>query len=297
MIKIYTIGARCEWCQQDRIDKGFVELGHELTPHIHEADLVYCNNFWFDSVISDKKAGKIKGKVIFNVLDLAPHLNDFPLEKAREQLKYADAVTCISETVKKDCEERLGISPHVIYQPIQPITKTNTKKYRYDFMFAGRVGDPNKRARLAAQALEILGVPPELAITTGTDYAPYGDFAGVVKSETLDDLYNSVRFVLFPSRFEGLGLPAWEALAAGKIPVVCRDLNVREEFLPTNLFPEYAEVEPNPVSIAKFIAKYSHEENYLDLSGRLYFYWKNNLEEKFSNMGVAGRILEIYKNL
>jgi glycosyltransferase involved in cell wall biosynthesis len=164
-------------------------------------------------------------------------------------------------------------------------------------MFAGRMGDPNKRSKIAADALRILGVDSNLVVTTGTDFAPYGDFAGVVKGDVLNDLYNSIRFVLFPSRFEGLGLPAFEALAAGKIPVICNDLNVRQEFFPSNLFPEYDEVNPDSESVAKFIAKYSHEENYLELSGRLNQYWKQELKERFSNKGVAERIIKVYESI
>jgi len=299
-MKVYTANSsKCPWCQIERIEQGFIELGHKIVYTPNEADLVYQNNFWFNQIIKDKLSGDIKGKIILNILDLAPHLGDeFPLNRVKEQLPYADAVTCISQTVQKDCEERLGISPSIIYQPVQPISKTNTKKYRYKFMFCGRVQDPNKRAGIAAQALQMLGANPQEGITTGTDFFPYGDYAGVVSPDALNELYNSVDYVLFTSKFEGLGLPIFECLAAGKIPVICNDLNVRGEFLPQSVFPEYDLVNPDPVSIAKFIARLEQKNGVKEeFIGRLRAHYDVNLSWKFDKVNVAKRILEVYYSL
>ena len=298
-MKIYlAASAKCIWCQAERIEQGFIELGHEIVHTPNEADIVYQNNFWFDQIIKDKLNGSIKGKIILNILDLAPHLGEeFPMSKVRAQIGYADTITCISETVKADCLTRLDKTRNynVIYQPIQPISRTNIKKYAYDFMFCGRVQDPNKRAGIAAESLQMLGVDRNRIITTGSDFFPYGDYAGVVSNETLNELYNSVDFVLFTSAYEGIGLPIIEAMSAGKIPVICNDLNVRQEFLPSILFPEYDFVDPNPPSIAKFISWLANDPILRnDLKERLYSHYKNNLEYKFSSKGVAQAILNVY---
>jgi alpha-1,3-rhamnosyl/mannosyltransferase len=51
---------------------------------------------------------------------------------------------------------------------------------------------------------------------------------GYVSTEELADLYGGARIVVLPSLYEGLGLPAVEALWAG-VPLVCSDLPVLRE--------------------------------------------------------------------
>lgn len=301
-IKIFTDGARCEMCQLPRIERGFLKLGSIVTDKIEEADLIYSNNPWYDSIISEKANGRIKGKVIFNILDLAPHLGrNFPLERLREGLKAADAVTCISETVKKDCEERLGISPTVIYNPIMDVWKEkpstqNARKYR--FLLSGRLLDPNKRVGLALDVFRALNVNSDEVAVCGPEYPGFGVPLGLVSPDELRKLYNEVDFVMMTSKHEGLGLQVPEAMAAGSIPIVCNDLSTIQEFLPFQLFREYEDVYPNTVSIVRFLYRLlNDDEERLNLKNRLYFYYENKLKNKFTDIGVAKAILGVYYQL
>ncbi len=304
-MKIFTHGARQNTAQINRIDQGFRELGHELVPDIYQADLIYSNNPWWDSLIDeiggpDKKIAK--GKVIFNILDLCPQDPNFPLDKIKRQLSYADAATCISNTVKYDCITRLNISPTVIYQPMKQVFKKDLiTKYPYKYLFVGRVNDPNKRTMAGAAALHFLGVNPEEVITVGTEPPNYGGvYAGEVTDEILNDIYNSVEFVIFPSHFEGIGLPVLESMAAGKIPIITCDLNTRQEFLPSPEFSEYLGVMPNSISIANFISFYEKRENKVlkkELEDRLYNHFQQNWAQHFTGKAVAEKILKVYEQL
>jgi len=300
-MKIYTAdSARCEWCQIQQIENGFIELGHEITENIYDADLIYQNNPWFDNIISSKKSGNIKGKIIFNILDLATNVgpNAFDINRAKNQFQFADAITCISDTVKIDCENRLGISPSVIYNPIQSVSKTGVKKYRHQFLLVGRVADPNKRISLAIQALNALGIDQKYVVVTGSEMIGYGDYAGVTKISDLNDLYNSVEYVMVPTRHAYLGLPIIEAIACGKIPIICNDLDILDEFFPADTFPEYRSISPTPDGLAKFIYSLeSNQESKSIFKNKLWFHYKSFLEEKFSSKDVARRILDIYKNI
>ena len=300
-MKIYTAdSARCEWCQIQQIENGFIQLGHEITKNIYDADLIYQNNPWFDSIIKSKQSGNIKGKIIFNILDLATNVgpNAFDINRAKNQFQFADAITCISDTVKIDCENRLGISPSVIYNPIQPISKTGVKKYRYQFLLVGRVADPNKRISLAIQALNDFGIDQKYVAVTGSEMIGYGDYAGVTSISDLNDLYNSVEYVMVPTRHAYLGLPIIEAIACGKIPVICNDLDILNEFFPADIFPEYHSISPTPDGLVKFIYSLeSNQENKSIFKNKLWFHYKSFLEEKFSSKDVARRILDIYKNI
>lgn len=298
-MKIWTSGARFFGGQIDRIESGFKSLGHELAQDISEADLVYCNNAWYDDVINFKKAGRVKGKMIFTVLDLAPHLgSQFPVEKLEEQLEFADAICSISETVQKDLAERTGKFSTVIYQPIKNIVKLDKKpKSPFKVLFVGRVNDPNKRAGLGAEAIKKLGYKAQEVITIGSDQPFFGGTWGEkVADEVLNMTYNSVDFVICCSRHEGIGLPAIEAMAAGTIPVICSDLSTRHDFF--NNISEYENVKPNPDSVTAFMSGFIKDPVKMQtFKDKLHYHYLQNLSHKMCGVGVAESILKVYDRL
>ena len=154
-MKIFTgnNAARCLWCQLPRIEKGFIELGHEITPYISEADLIYCNNPPYHQEIKDKINGIVKGKMIFNVLDIPEHIKNFNVDDLKDQLQYAHSVTSISNYTKKCVKKYCGINSDVIYNPIMPIFPVESKFKKYKYLFIGRVRDANKRNYLGIEAL------------------------------------------------------------------------------------------------------------------------------------------------
>jgi len=293
---INTHGARFFGGQIDSIDKGFLALGHQLTDDMEKADLVYCNNAWYDTVIEAKQKGKIKGKVILNILDAAKHITSFPMKKLKEQVVFADAITTISQTVADDLLIRGNIESHVIYNPIKPVSYTGIVKYNYKYMFAGRVCDPEKRSILAINALSLLDADPADSITVGSESHGYGHYVGPVADEVINDLYNSVKFVLVPTRNAFLGLPIFEAISGGSVPVITNDIDIRQEFF--GPIEEYAKVDPTPESIASFIAYFSrNHEAYYNFKMKLQKHFKENFEEKLSPVGVAKRIIDVYNFL
>ncbi len=255
---------------------------------MYAADVVYVNNAWYDEVITAKPAG-VK---VFNVLDLAPHIADFPVAKLKAQLAHADIITSISETVRVDLLKRTEYNSTIIYQPIQKIFRKNEKKYpHFKYMFCGRVQDPNKRARLGLDALNMLGVSWNNVLTTGTEFHGFGAYVGLLDEEQLNDVFNSVEYVIFPSREEGIGLPAIEAIAAGAIPVLCYDLSTLKEFFP---FPEYDSVCASAECIARFISQFEDNPDCKQaFREKLYTHYKQNLEQKFSINEVASKILDL----
>lgn len=294
-MKIATFGARHHAGQVVRIDEALRALGHELIDDATVADLVYSNNAWYEDLIDLKQRGRIAGKLIFNVLDCAPHIADFPIAKLAEQLKHADAVTTISKTVQTDLKTRTGIDSTVIYNPIKPIYETHYQRYSYRYMFVGRVNDAAKRCHLGARALSILGVAGQDVVTVGDEPPHYGgDWFGIADDEQLNDLYNSVDFVLFPSVTEGIGLPPIEAVFAGAIPVICNDCPAMMEWFGD--IKEYRQIEPTGPSIAAFLVKMQNDEARIKLREKLNVLL-SSLRDKFTPKRVAERILEVYSNL
>jgi glycosyltransferase involved in cell wall biosynthesis len=292
-------GFRGVGSQIDRIEEGFRALGHEVTSDVGLADLVYCNDSGsFGQVIDAKARGTIRGKVVFNQLDLAPHLGAaFPLALIREQLTHADAVTTISQTVARDIKARLGIDATVIYNPIRAVTRARGVRL-YKGLFVGRVQDHEKRAVIGAAALSILGYGWDDMVTVGRELPPYGgQYYGEATDAELSGFYNTCDYLICPTRNAFLGPPILEAMACGCIPVVCRDLDILDEFLPATLFPEYREVEPTAPSIARFIARYQGDISRAEMSDRLYNHYARTWAGALSPAGVASAIERVYRSL
>ena len=133
-------------------------------------------------------------------------------EEARA-LKHSEAIVCISENTKRDLltfypwvkEETI----HVIYNGVSddfyPIKNIEKKGY---LLFIGNSSVSYKRYDIAQ----------EVAKRTGLELVA----ARNVTSEELNKLYNEALCLLYPSDYEGFGLPILEAQKAG-CPVIAQN--------------------------------------------------------------------------
>lgn len=133
-------------------------------------------------------------------------------EEARA-LKHSEAIICISENTKRDLltfypwvkEEMI----HVIYNGVSddfyPIKNIEKKGY---LLFIGNSSVSYKRYDIAQ----------EVAKRTGLELVA----ARNVTSEELNKLYNEALCLLYPSDYEGFGLPILEAQKAG-CPVIAQN--------------------------------------------------------------------------
>jgi glycosyltransferase involved in cell wall biosynthesis len=113
-----------------------------------------------------------------------------------------------------------------------------------ELLFVGRAGDPNKGLAVLLAALALLSPdirlrclcePPHASDPVRADCARLGlesrvSFEGKVPRDRLESAYQEAAIVVLPSLFEGFGLPAIEALAAGT-PVVASDAGALPEVL------------------------------------------------------------------
>lgn len=301
-MKILTYGSRFFGGQVDRIDEGFLQLGHELVKSYRDADLIYTNDGGFyKQLVIDKLHGRISGKIIMNVLDIPEHL--FPnvdLKDMKNMLLQADAVCSISEFVKWQLEHYLELKSSVIYQPIKPISYKPELRHSNDTHFAsvGRRSDPNKRFNLGLGALQYLGMNYGQLALVGNEYARWGTYLGVLKDDQLNEVYNNTDFVLATGKVEGLNLPVLEAMAAGCIPIVCNDMTTRKEILPPDLFPEFDAVNPEIRDVMKFIASFMQDNDARQkMKERLHGHFLTNWKDKTSPIGVANSIVKVYESI
>ncbi len=304
-LRVHCLGARLVGGQIDRIEEGFRALGCEVVDKGDGADLVYANDaqHYLTALNLRHIVANPCGRVILNVLDLAPHLGAaFPLDTIKLRVGAADAVTTISSTVQRDIRARLGVEATVVYNPIRDV---GGKVHALGLipnpraLFVGRVNDPEKRAGVAASALAMLSFGWDDIATVGREQPHYGGvYRGEVTDDKLNVLYHAADFLMCPTRHAFLGLPILEAMACGTIPVVCNDLDILDEFLPADVFPEYREVEPTAPSIARFVARFMQDNDAkAEFSARVRAHYEAHWAAKLSPRGVAEAILKVYQGL
>lgn len=159
----------------------------------------------------------------------------------RASARRADAIIAISQHTKKDIVERLGVNPEkitvtplAVSKMFSPAEKTSADKY---VLYVGAVR-PHKNVTTLIEAFGLLNkresIPHKLVIAgkikdgyenivgeAVSRHAPDGKviFKQSFSATELVDLYRGAEVFVFPSLYEGFGLPPLEAMACG-CPVV-----------------------------------------------------------------------------
>lgn len=280
-MNISTFGTK-NWysAQLPRIEHGFISLGHCIVNE--KSNLIYSNDSGgYSEAINQRE--KFGGKLILNVLDVPYLAHNFDewVNENKTKLKKADKITCISHSVKDDIKTHLDLDSEVIYNPIKDITNLGFKRFN-PFIYAGRANDYGKRFKIVKEVISKLRSE---IIVVGSENPSFGKYLGVVSDKELDYLYNISKYIVFPSKFEGLGLPPIEAVIAGCIPILTNDNKTFLEFWPKEFL-----CDNNSDSICNRIMEF--ERNPPDLT---------KLSEKFIKMfnkyQVAQNIINVYNQL
>lgn len=159
--------------------------------------------------------------------------------------RRAAAVVVDTECARNDVADGLGLDAgriHVAGVGIDAAFFTLGRQPS-EPRFALCVGTVERRKDLGT-AVRALAQVPELRLVSVGPFTPYADevraiaaqcgvsdrveMRGYVDGATLLDLYSSASLLVFPSRYEGFGLPPMQALACG-LPVAASRIPVVEE--------------------------------------------------------------------
>jgi len=160
-------------------------------------------------------------------------------------LRVARVVLAISEATKRDVRRVFGVPAHkIVVTPLaadpqfypRPAAEVNALRQQYglpdDYLLYVGSNKPHKNlARLVQAYLQLPNDAPQLVIGGHWDARypearqragenPRIKFVGPLPDAHLPALYSGARLFVFPSEYEGFGLPVLEALACGA-PVVC----------------------------------------------------------------------------
>jgi glycosyltransferase involved in cell wall biosynthesis len=150
--------------------------------------------------------------------------------------RKATRILAVSARTRDDLVELYGISPGriaVIPHGVDPAFGPDGSGHDSYLLFVGQV-HPRKNPLAAAEAAAELGLPlvvagPERDVRLADELRRRGaDLRGYVDKPALAGLYRRAACLVCPSRYEGFGLPALEAMACGTPVVAYPDAALRE---------------------------------------------------------------------
>ncbi len=234
-------------CRRERYDVVFITSGNRRLPFYAPCPTVGT----FHDLSSLHIQGKYDAVHAFYNLHVMPML-----------VRRLDWVISISESTKRDLieyvkipEERIVIIPQGVeldrYYPRDKAEAQARVTQRYPIrapylMFISRIEHPGKNHVTLIRAFERLkekdGIPHQLVLVGGdwtrseavhqlAEASRFRDdivFTGFAANEDIPDLYCGCDVFVFPSLFEGFGLPVLQAMSCGA-PVACSNVSSMPE--------------------------------------------------------------------
>jgi len=237
--------------------------------------------------------------------------------KFRTACREADRIIAISERTKQDVVELGGVEPErieVIYQSCSPRFHADVtpqqhaevrQRYGLPERFMLSVGsiEERKNIKLAVRSLPFLPDGIHLvAVGKPTKYSAdvlrWADreqlasrvhFLYGVPDEDLQTLYRMAEVFVYPSRYEGFGIPIIEAIHSG-LPVVAATGSCLEEAGgPDNLYVSPDDAEGLAAAVTRLLKGVAGREQRISLS--------RDYVRRFEGNDVAQQVYEVYQKL
>ncbi|MGI8886400.1 MAG: glycosyltransferase family 4 protein [Gaiellaceae bacterium] len=149
----------------------------------------------------------------------------------RRVLRAADAVVAVSEFTKREVatladvpEERIRVVPN----GVDPLFTSYGPAAEGSYVLAVATLEPRKNLERVLQAAQLAGVELRVVGARGWGGVEVAGWVGEIPDVQLAELYRGARCVLYPSLYEGFGLPVLEAMASGTPVVTSRGTAMEE---------------------------------------------------------------------
>jgi len=149
----------------------------------------------------------------------------------RQAVRTADAIVAVSAFTRDELGDLLGIPGErvrVVGNGVDPIFTAAGPVAEGDYVLAVGTLEPRKNLTRAVEAARLAGVEVRVVGASGWGGVAVPGWVGRVDDEELAALYRGARCLLFPSLYEGFGIPILEAMACGT-PVVTSRGGATEE--------------------------------------------------------------------
>ncbi|HIG66144.1 MAG TPA: glycosyltransferase family 1 protein [Methyloprofundus sp.] len=224
-----------------------------------------------------------------------------PYEKAG--LQRANAVVSGSQFTQKKVQEVFNIKPELIYYSIDPqhfqsLTNQQAKKRPpFKLLF---IGNQSKRKGfdLLDNIMEKLGPEYILYFTSGLrnqseeQSIPHSHCLGLLSDQELIEAYHNSDALLFPTRYEGFGYAAAEAMACG-LPVITTDCASIPELIDDEKGGFLCPVD----DVDAFVAKIKLLADSLDLAKKMGEYNRNKAVTCFNPDRMGREYISLFERL
>ena len=151
----------------------------------------------------------------------------------RESARRSRGLISVSAATRDDLQRYYGVGSAVIHHGVEwQFFEIAKRREPRDYLLCVSTSHPHKNLERLLRVYQQFKDPPGLVITGVRGFAAKGveklaggsvRMTGWIPREQLYELFRGARGFIYPSTFEGFGMPVLEAMAAA-VPVACSDI-------------------------------------------------------------------------